>query len=148
VTGPEELGQRLCAEARRLLDVDTVLLLPGEAGLALPAAVPPEDRLGMIEQAAASWAYDHGQAAGRGSDTLTASDWLFNPLMVGGRTLAVFGLADPAGGDPVRSDQLPLLLSLIDQASLALERIDLVNEMAAIDRQKEREPNVPDRPER
>jgi two-component system sensor histidine kinase KdpD len=139
VTEPEELGQRLCAEVRRLLDVDTVLLLPGETGLALAAAVPPDDRLGMIELAAANWAYDHGQAAGRGSDTLTASDWLFNPLKVGEKTLAVFGLADPHGGDPVRSDQLPLLLSLIDQASLALERIGLESEMAGINQLKERD---------
>jgi two-component system sensor histidine kinase KdpD len=139
VTAPEELGQRLCAEVRRLLDVDTVLMLPGEEGLTLAAAVPPEDRLGMIEQAAAGWAQDHGQAAGRGSDTLTASDWLFNPLKVGDKTLAVFGIADPAGGDPVRSDQLPLLLSLIDQASLALERIGLVTEMATVKRLKERD---------
>jgi two-component system sensor histidine kinase KdpD len=139
VTSPEELGQRLCAEVRRLLDVDTVLLLPGEHGLELAAAIPPDDRLGMIEQAASVWAYDHGQAAGRGSDTLTASDWLFHPLKVGEKTLAVFGLADAAGGDPVRSDQLPLLLSLIDQASLALERIGLEAEMATINQLKERD---------
>jgi two-component system sensor histidine kinase KdpD len=139
VTAPEELGHRLCGEVRRLLDVDTVLLLPGADGLTLAAAVPPEDRLGMIEQAAANWACDHGQPAGRGSDTLTASDWLFHPLKVGDRTLAIFGLADPAGGDPVRSDQLPLLLSLIDQASLALERIGLESEMAGINQLKERD---------
>ncbi|HTU13379.1 MAG TPA: sensor histidine kinase KdpD [Allosphingosinicella sp.] len=139
VTAPEELGQRLCAEVRRLLDVDTALLLPGEGGLALAAAVPPDDRLGMIEQAAANWTHDHGQPAGRGSDTLTASDWLFNPLKVGEKTLAVFGIADPAGGDPIRSDQLPLLLSLLDQASLALERIGLESEMATVHQLKERD---------
>ena len=138
-TDREELGQILCAEVRRLLDVDTVLLLPGEDGLVLAAAVPPEDRLEAIEQAAASWAFDHRQPAGRGSDTLTASDWLFHPLYAGDHVLGVFGLARAEGGDPIRSDHLPLLLSLLDQAALALERIGLEAEMATITQLKVRD---------
>jgi two-component system sensor histidine kinase KdpD len=82
---------------------------------------------------------DHGQPAGRGSDTLTASDWLFHPIRVGEKTLGVFGLARSEGGDAVRSDQVPLLLSLLDQASLALERIGLEAEMATITQLKERD---------
>jgi two-component system, OmpR family, sensor histidine kinase KdpD len=39
----------------------------------------------------------------------------------------------------VRSDQLPLLLSLLDQAALALERIGLEAEMATITQLKERD---------
>jgi two-component system sensor histidine kinase KdpD len=107
-----------------------VLLLPVEGQLVLSAAFPPEDRLEAIEQAAARWAFDHNQPAGRGSDTLTASEWLFHPLAAGGRALGVFGLANADAGAPIRSDQLPLLLSLLDQAALALERIALESEMA------------------
>ncbi len=120
-----ELGQLLCAEVARLLDVHAVLLLPADDGLALRAAFPPVDRLETLEQAAARWAFDHNQPAGRGSDTLTASEWLFHPLGAGGRALGVFGVARADARAPVRSDQLPLLLSLIDQAGLALERIEL-----------------------
>jgi two-component system sensor histidine kinase KdpD len=134
-----ELGQTLCGEVSRLLDVDTVLLLPEGDGLRLAAAVPPEDRLGAIEQAASQWAFDHGQPAGLGSDTLTASDWLFHPLRAGGTSIGVFGLARAEGGEAVRSDQLPLLLSLLDQAALALERIGLEGEMATITRLRERD---------
>lgn len=138
-TDRNELGQILCGEVSRLLDVDTVLLLPGKQGLELVSAVPPEDRLETLEQAAANWAYDRRQPAGRGSDTLTASDWLFHPLAAGEQVLGVFGLAKAQGGDPVRSDQLPLLLSLLDQAALALERIGLEAEMATITQLKERD---------
>jgi len=120
-----DLGQLLCAEVARLLDVQSVLLLPDGEGLALRAAFPPADRLEMLEQAAARWAFDHNQPAGRGSDTLTASEWLFHPLGAGGRVLGVIGVARADARAPVRSDQLPLLLSLIDQAGLALERIEL-----------------------
>ncbi|GAA4828588.1 sensor histidine kinase KdpD [Sphingosinicella ginsenosidimutans] len=139
ISSGTELGQTLCGEVSRLLDVDTVLLLPGADGLKLAAAVPPEDRLGTIEEAASQWAFDHGQPAGLGSDTLTASDWLFHPLRAGGKSLGVFGLARAEGGAAIRSDQLPLLLSLLDQAALALERIGLEGEMASVARLKERD---------
>lgn len=134
-----ELGQILCAEVGRLLDVNTVLLLPEEGELQLRAAVPPEVSLEAIEQAASRWTFDHNQPAGRGSDTLTASEWLFQPLAAGGRVLGVFGLAKSDAGPPIRSDQLPLLLSLIDQAALALERIALEVEMTAVTQLKERD---------
>jgi len=134
----EEFGQLLCAEVGRLLDAHAVLLLPDGSGLAVIAAVPPEDRLAAIEQAAARWAFENGKPAGRGSETLAASEWLFNPLVAGGRTLGVFGLARPDAG-AVRSDQLPLLLSLLDQAALALERIALEEEMATVNQLKERD---------
>ena len=53
--------------------------------------------------------------------------------------LGVFGLAKSDAGPPIRSDQLPLLLSLLDQAALALERIALEVEMAAVTQLKERD---------
>ncbi|AQR73389.1 sensor histidine kinase KdpD [Sphingomonas sp. LM7] len=139
VSKRSELGQVLCAEVGRLLDANTVLLLPVDGQLVLSAAFPPEDRLEVIEQAAARWAFDHNTAAGRGSDTLTASEWLFQPISAGGAVLAVMGLARLDAGAPVRSDQLPLLLSLLDQASLALERIGLEAEMASVTQLKERD---------
>ena len=135
----DELGRTLSGEVSRLLDVATVFLLPGDAGLAVRAAVPPDHRLGVIDEAAAHWAFDRGTPAGFGSDTLAAADWLFHPLSAGARTLGILGLAHPRGGAPVRSDQLPLLLSLLDQAALALERIRAVGEMGEVARLRERD---------
>nr|WP_208411725.1 sensor histidine kinase KdpD [Sphingomonas naasensis] len=139
VSERDALGQLLCAEVGRLVDADAVLLLPVDGTLELSAAVPPENRLEMIEQAAARWAFEHNVPAGRGSDTLTASEWLFHPLAAGGRVLGVMGLARSDAGTPIRSDQLPLLLSLLDQASLALERIAFEAEMATVTQLKERD---------
>jgi len=135
----EELGQVLCAEVARLFEVNTILLLPEGADLVLRAAFPPGSDLGMLEDAAAKWAFDHGRPAGRGSDTLTASEWLFQPVSAGGKALGVFGLASPDAQAPIRSDNLPLLLSLLDQAGLALERIILGEEIASIAQLKERD---------
>ncbi len=128
----EELGQAMCAEFARMFEVRAILLSNAGGLLKIVAASPPEDRLGPVEMAAAQWVADKGQAAGRGADTLTAADWLFQPLASGGVTRGVIGLSRDDGRDPLRADQLPLLASLLDQAALAAERIRLEGEMAGI----------------
>jgi two-component system sensor histidine kinase KdpD len=138
-TNSDELGQAICAEISRLFTVRSVFLLPASGRPMLIAANPPEDRLATIEMAAAQWSMDRGLPAGRGSDTLTASDWLFHPLKTSDKTLAVLGIARDDGSGPVRSDQLPLLLSLIDQASLVLERLQLEREMRDLSQLKDRD---------
>ncbi|HET6523969.1 sensor histidine kinase KdpD [Sphingopyxis sp.] len=121
----DALMHAICAEVGRLLDVRAALLLPSPDGPMLRAAVPPEDRLEQIERAAAQWAMDNDQPAGRGSSTLTASDWLFHPLRTTRGVLGVLGLTRDDAREPVRSDQVPLLMSLLDQASIALDRMEL-----------------------
>lgn len=135
----EELMQAVCAEVSRLLDVRTTMLVASPDGPALRAAFPPEDRLETMERAAAQWSLDRGVPAGRGSDTLTASDWLFYPLKTTERTLAVIGLARSDARDTVRSDQIPLLMSLLDQATLAIERMRLGEEMRGVAELEERD---------
>lgn len=139
VSNRDELSRLLCAEIGRLLDGNTVLLMPEPDGLALSAAWPPEQRLEMLDIAAARWSYENNHASGRGSDTLTACEWLFQPIGAEGKVLGVFGLSRSDAGEPLRADQLPLLLSLLDQAGLALERISLEEEMAGLSQVRERD---------
>ncbi|MGF7146839.1 two-component system sensor histidine kinase KdpD [Sphingomonas zeicaulis] len=135
----EALMQAICAEVARLFDVRTVLLLPSATGPQLRAAYPPEDRLDQIELAAAQWAIDNEQPAGRGSSTLTASDWLFHPLATTRGVLGVLGLAREDAGEPLRSDQTPLLMSLLDQAAIAFDRMALEGEMQDARQLRERD---------
>ena len=134
----EELMQAICAEVARLFDVRTVLLMASPDGPAVRAAYPPENQLGTIDLAAAGWALETGVSAGRGSDTLTSSDWLFTPLKTASSTLGVIGLARD-NGEPLRSDKLPLFMSLIDQASLVLERLQLEGQMRDVAELRERD---------
>ena len=134
-----EMYRTICAEIARLFDLRTVILEEERAGPAIQAASMPDTRLGTMEFAAAQWVQDTGQPAGRGSGTLTASDWYFRAFRAGERTLAVLGVARDDGGDPIRSDQLPLLSSLLDQAALALERLRLEAEMRDVDAVRERD---------
>ena len=134
VNDPDLAARMICDDVRRLLGVQVLLLGPaGGSALEILAATDPAYRLDTMDSAAASWAYDTGSAAGRGSGTLAASGWLFQPLKAGDRILGVLGIADDRGGDPIRADQLPLLSSLIDQSALVLERLRLQAEMRDVD---------------
>lgn len=130
---PIELGRAICGDVARLFDLRTVLLVPNGAGLSLQAASDQKYDLETMELAAAQWAFETGTPTGKGSGTLAASDWYFQPLRAGTRTLGVLGLAKEDGVDPLRPDQLPLLTSLVDQAALALERLRLEEEMRDVD---------------
>ncbi|MDE8653448.1 sensor histidine kinase [Novosphingobium album (ex Liu et al. 2023)] len=133
----DELAPLLCAEIGRLLDGHAVLLMPGDDGLSRRWSWPGDIHLETLDLAAARWAFENNRPAGRGSDTLTASEWLFHPIAAGGTCLAIFGLARPDAHAPVRSDQLPLLLSLLDQGGLALERVSLEAQMAELSHVRE-----------
>ena len=139
VTTRQELGRTLCGEVSTQFDVDAVLLTPKNDGLELTAAVPPETSLGPIDNAAAEWALEHKETTGRGSNTLAASEWLFQSLLASGRALAVLGVARKDGSEAVRADELPFLMSFIDQAALALERIGLADDMTTVVQLRERD---------
>lgn len=139
IANDEELMQSICAELARLFDARVCVLVPSASGPQLRAAFPPEDRLGQIELAAAQWVLDKGMPAGRGSDTLTSSDWMFSPMRSARGILGAVGIAREDGQDPVKSAQVPLMLSLIDQATLVLERMQLENEMRDVAQLKERD---------
>ena len=129
-----EAARSICDDIARLFDAQALLLQPAAGGgLSVQAATNADYRLDTMDSAAATWAFDTGSPAGKGSGTLAASEWLFQPLKAGGRTLAVLGLARDAAGDPIRADQLPLLTSLIDQAALVLERLRLEAEIRDVD---------------
>ena len=129
----------ICGEIARLFDVRAALILPTPDGPVLRAAVPAGAPLDYIAATAAQWTFDTGQPAGRGSDTLTASDWLFYPLKSARGILGAVGIARDDGRSPVRSDQIALLTGLLDQATLVLERMQLEAETREVAHLKERD---------
>ncbi len=73
------------------------------------------------EQSVASWAYQHRQPAGRGTDTLPSAEGLHLPLLAGERAVGVLSLhfRDPA---PLTTDQRDLLDAFVRQIALVLDR--------------------------
>lgn len=133
------LAAAIAAEFARQFDCQALLAGPGSGGPALLAASDPDISLDTMAQAAAGWALERGEVAGHGSATLTASDWLFRPLIGATGPLAVLGLRREDGRDPLQANQLALLSGLIDQAALALDRARLAREARALARVEERD---------
>ncbi|MGQ0564105.1 MAG: ATP-binding protein [Gemmobacter sp.] len=112
------------------LRCETILLMPQGAELQVVGGFPPEDRLEVRDQSAAQFAWDRGEMAGRGSDTLPTARWFFLPLATGERKLGVLGIAFSDDRSLARTDRR-LLDALTDQTALALERLRLTQELSA-----------------
>jgi two-component system sensor histidine kinase KdpD len=98
----------------------------GRDDLAALAAHPPDLTLTPAERAVARWSQDHGQAAGRGTDTLPGETVLCVPLRTWGDALAVLALRPPERG--LGAEQRTLLDAFARQAALAIDRVRLAEE--------------------
>jgi two-component system sensor histidine kinase KdpD len=111
------------------LQCRALVLTPGEAGrLVIIGGYPPEDQLAPKDWGAAEWAWEHGEAAGWGSDTLPTSAWFFLPLKTGPGAVGVLGVAFD-GRSLLSPDERRLLDALVDQVALAVERTRLVADL-------------------
>ncbi|MGR3434043.1 MAG: ATP-binding protein [Shimia sp.] len=136
----EDTARILCEEARALLTAQAVVLHRGEDGAEVTAASGQSSpALGPTDRAAAGWALERGEPAGRGTGTLTGSDWQFRPLRTSLGTLAVLGLRAPPGRDPIPPERAALAESLIDQAALAHERLRLEDDMRRVEGARQRD---------
>eukprot|EP01035_Chromulina_nebulosa_P035237 gene35238-47359_t len=112
-----------------MLRVRVVLLLPEEGVITVKAGYPPEDELDKADLAAANWAWANDRPAGRGSDTLPGARRLFLPMRTGRGPIGVIGIDDDRSGPLLTPDQRRLLDALVDQGALAIERVQLVENM-------------------
>jgi two-component system sensor histidine kinase KdpD len=118
------------AAARHVGDVvsgPAVVLVPGPDGQ-IVAAGDPRPALDSRERAVAQWAFDHGRAAGLGTDTLPGASALYMPLQGTESVLGVLGVRPDAALLPLRPDQFDLLEALSRQAASGLERAHLAEE--------------------
>jgi two-component system sensor histidine kinase KdpD len=116
-------------QAALMLKVRVVLLLPEAGSIAVKAGYPPEDTLDEADLAAATWAWVNNRPAGRGSDTLPGAKRLFLPMRTGRGAIGVVGIDSDKPGPLLTPDQRRLLDALIDQSALAIERVNLVEDL-------------------
>ena len=113
----------------QMLKLRVVILLPEGETLSVRAGYPPEDVLDEADIAAAKWVWEKGAPAGRGSDTLPGAKWLFLPMRTGRGTVGVVGLDSEKPGALLSPDQRRLFDALADQAALAIERVNLAQDI-------------------
>jgi len=112
-----------------------LLLLPPLPGESAPepvvrAAVPVDAEPDDASMAAARWAVANRRRAGRGTDTLPSAAWQFRPMRTARGLAGLVGLRLPDGRGTLDGEADRALDALLDQAAVALERADLMEERA------------------
>jgi two-component system sensor histidine kinase KdpD len=132
-----DLVQAIAEEASRIAGgpACVLLLLPPLPGEIVPepvlrAAVPIEAEPDVASMAAARWATANARPAGRGTDTLPSAAWQFRPMRTARGLAGLVGLRPPEGGVPLDGEADRALDALLDQAAVALERAELMEERA------------------
>jgi two-component system sensor histidine kinase KdpD len=129
VVSMDDLLWATAFQIAEMLKVRVVILLPEGQSVAVRAGYPPEDSLEDADIAAAKWVWEHGTAAGRGADTLPGAKWLFLPMRTGRGTVGVVGLDSDKTGALLSPDKRRLFDALADQTSIAIERINLADDI-------------------
>jgi len=87
-----------------------------------PYSLNPNFVLDHNEMAVAVWSYQHAESAGRGTDTLSASDARYIPLKTSQGVVGVLGVKPKDSTSYLSPDQRRLLETFVSQAALAIER--------------------------
>jgi two-component system sensor histidine kinase KdpD len=119
-TGLDELVIRLVRHLEGVFGVRVAVLLPDRSqhsSFRVHSASTYE--IAGPEQPIAAWAFEHGKQAGRFTERQPETGALFIPLVTGGTTIGVVGLAL---GSPPSAQQRALLEGISQQVALALDR--------------------------
>ena len=112
-------------QVEQVFERGAVVFLPQASGLQ-PLAEATEHDL-----AVATWAFEHDQPAGRGTDTLPEAQLRCLPMLTPRGTIGVLGIRPSSDERMLTLDQRRTLNSFANQAALAIERAQLVEKARA-----------------
>ena len=115
------------------------ILLPGPDGRLQAKGGDMPEGFRKEERGVAQWAYDHHEPAGRGTDTLTDAEALYQPLIGAKSILGVMGIRPEGVPRWAEPDQRHLLEAFANQTALALERVFLAEKNQESQRRMDRE---------
>ena len=118
----------LAAQSAAVVKGKSIILLETSGELSISGGWPPEDTLGTADWAAARWAFRKGEPAGHLTETMPSAVYLFRPLNSSGGPVGVLGVATGEADDPLPSATASALQSFADQAAIAIERTQLVEQ--------------------
>jgi len=116
------------AEQAAAIGGAAVVLLPENGEIRPVAGAPDVKPLSTGAMAAARWAWEKGEPAGSGTGTMPQVGWSFWPLQGLKARSGVAGVE--AGRITPGSDEERLLLALLDQGAVGLERAELASASA------------------
>ncbi len=125
----DDVLESIVSNVSGTMEGQVVLLMPNDKGkLILQKASGVNNFLNDSELAVASWVFEKGQKAGKGTETLGAAAALYLPLNTEQGTQGVLGISfntTEAQSDPER---LRLLEAFAGLTSMAINRIKLANQ--------------------
>jgi len=116
---------------------ESAVLLP-EEGRLVPKSHAPFP-LAENELAVATYAFEHGEPAGYGTDTLPGARARYIPLKTAQKTVGVLAVRRPTRASPLTLEQRHLLQAFASQAANAIERANLADVARRLDVLGERE---------
>ncbi|MBG1230744.1 sensor histidine kinase [Aestuariivirga litoralis] len=133
VSGKDDVLWSAVAHIAHTLQCRAIILMPDGKGelsqvQGFPSIEPDMDARSLT---AARWAFEKNENAGHGTATLPTGEWLFLPMVT---LKAPFGVIGVAFDDPSRFDDpeiRQLLPAVEDQVAVAIERLNLANEVEA-----------------
>jgi K+-sensing histidine kinase KdpD len=119
-------SQEICSEMNEAFDVQAALFRRTPDGFDVITSLPAKSPvLGPLDIAARVTAWEEGDETGAGTKRMNSASWHFHPLATSLGRLALLGVARDDGRNPIKEKDMLLYRSLINQASLACERLHL-----------------------
>ncbi|MDF9408782.1 sensor histidine kinase KdpD [Pelotomaculum isophthalicicum JI] len=129
-----ELRQVLESVARKVaesVEGQVVVLLPDKDGKLEQQACSSNQEgsfLNESERAAATWAFEHGEVTGRGTDNLGGVNGLYLPLRTEQSTRGVLGIKIESVEKYLQPEQRRLLEAFAGLAAVAIARVQLIEQ--------------------
>jgi two-component system, OmpR family, sensor histidine kinase KdpD len=123
----DDIANAIVGNMSQTFERQVVVLLPTKEGAPAlkPIARSPRLELDEDEMAVASWAFGQGQAAGRGTDALSAAMLRYLPLKTSHGVVGVIGLAPSGSQTYLTPEQRRLSEACASLAAVAIERAQL-----------------------
>ena len=118
----------LASQVAALAKGKSVVLLDHGNGLSIQYCWPPDDELATSDWAAARWAHEKQEPAGRGTETLPSARFHFRPMQGAKGSIGAVGIDPGETDDAMNDDAIATIQSFIEQAAVAIERIALVEQ--------------------
>jgi two-component system sensor histidine kinase KdpD len=140
ISGPHQLAVTAQQEVATILGGAVGIYLPDGPLLKSVVSTTEGQTVSPHELAVATWAYEHGQMAGTGTDTLPDARAIYLPLKTPQATVGVLAVEPPSTGFFFSPDRRQLLETVAGQIGIALERDQLAEQRrcALIDAETEK----------
>ena len=132
LSGTARLDDVLISTATHLhstFGTGVVILMPYDGELSLQTAWPPDLTLDGTDMTAVRWAYEKNERAGSDTATLPQIGWQFLPILTSNGVAGVLGLSTQDRAALSENDDR-MLIAILDQTAIAIDRAQLVRENA------------------